>query len=165
MRRNAMAMAGGTTLAVLGALVGFAIGSGNRHEPLLAQRRLPVEVRTEIVRKTINIYRREHPHHPAGGWPPPGSVAAGSSESASLARTGSSGSRAAASAPSAAWVLSTRSSGRRRSARAPAAAGQAPANLRTRSSGASTSGSGAARPVRTSTSGRGGERDDGAHDD
>ena len=69
MRRMEMMTAGGVTLAGLGALVGLAIGSGDGGQKLVAQRTQPVEVRTEIIRKTVNVYRREHPHHapPAAG--------------------------------------------------------------------------------------------------
>ena len=66
MRRMELMTAGGVTLAGLGALVGLAIGSGDRPK-LTAPRAQPVEVRTEIIRKTVNVYRREHPHHAAGG--------------------------------------------------------------------------------------------------
>ena len=86
MRRMELMTAGGVTLAGLGALVGLAIGSGDRPK-LTAPRAQPVEVRTEIIRKTVNVYRREHPHHAAGTGP-----AGGSSSS-----TSAPGARAAAS--------------------------------------------------------------------
>ncbi len=65
-------------------------------------------MRTEIIRKTVNVYRREHPHHAAGTGPavrePSGTGAPparsrGASAAASVAtRTRSSGARAVAPA-------------------------------------------------------------------
>jgi predicted lipid-binding transport protein (Tim44 family) len=151
MRRKEMMAAGGVTLAGLGALVGLAIGSGDGGQKLLAQRIPPVEVRTEIVRRTVNVYRREHPHHASGNSP-------GLAGSASPAQR----STAPASATS-----RTRSSGARNIApAAPEASGVT--TLRTRSSGGSTlgGGSGSTRSVRTRTSGgRDGEGDGGGHGD
>ena len=63
MRRREMMTAGGVTLAGLGVLVGLAVGSSENGQQLIAQRTQPVEVRTEIIRKTVNVYRRAHPHH------------------------------------------------------------------------------------------------------
>jgi hypothetical protein len=115
MRRTELMTAGGVTLAGLGALVGLAIGSGERPK-LTAPRAQPVEVRTEIIRKTVNVYRREHPHHAAGTGPASGSSsgasATGARAAASIsARTRASGTAAVAPRSSATPVVTTRSSG------------------------------------------------------
>ncbi len=116
MRRAEMMTAGGVTLAGLGALVGLAIGSGEGTPKALAPRAQPVEVRTEVIRKTVNVYRREHPHHVTG----PGAGGRGSSGAniprtasalSAATRTRSSGAHAVAPTASAAPVVSTRSSG------------------------------------------------------
>ena len=83
MRRMEMMTAGGVTLAGLGALVGLAIGSGDRGTKLTVPRAQPVEVRTEIIRRTVNVYRREHPHHAAGTGPAGGSSSGISASGAS----------------------------------------------------------------------------------
>jgi len=69
MRRSEMMTAGGVTLGGLGVLVGLAIGSGGSTPKLIAQRAQPVEVRTEIVRKTVNVYRKAKPQHVAAAGP------------------------------------------------------------------------------------------------
>lgn len=153
MRRKQMMAAAGVTLAGLGALVGLAIGSGDGGQKLLAQRIPPVEVRTEIVRKTINVYRREHPHHASGSGPGLAGAA----------------SRAQPSTAPASATPRTRSSGAGHLAPgAPEASGIT--TPRTRSSGAPSSGggSGASHSVRTRSSGGGGgdgEGDGGGHGD
>src|SRR5450631_4718266 len=101
MRRMEMMTAGGVTLAGLGALVGLAIGSGGGGQKLALPCAQPVEVRTETIRKTVNVYRREHPHHVAGAGPAGTSAsrihAPGATALASVAtRTRSSGAGAVA---------------------------------------------------------------------
>src|SRR5664279_5781572 len=89
MGRREMMSAGGVTLAGLGVLVGLAVGSGEGGPKLIAQRTQPVEVRTEVIRKTVNVYRRAHPRHVAGTGPggtgPAGASAAGSRAAGSSA--------------------------------------------------------------------------------
>jgi hypothetical protein len=121
MRRMETMTAGGVTLAGLGALVGLAIGSGNGKQTLLTQRPQPAEVRTEIIRKTVNVYRREHPHHAAGTSPgghgSPGAPAGGPSAVVPAAstipavKTRSSGASSSSGGPGASRPVSSRSSG------------------------------------------------------
>jgi hypothetical protein len=162
MRRTEMLTAGGVTLAGLSALVGLAIGSGNGGQKLLVPRAQPVEVRTEIIRRTINVYRREHPHHAAGTGGGSSSGIPSPSQGARVAslpptRTRSSGTGAVAPTAPARPVVSTRSSGSRAGSTAVGNSGPAP--VKTRSSGASSSGSGSgsAHAVRTRASGGEGE--------
>jgi hypothetical protein len=114
MRRVQTMAAAGVTLAGLGALVGLAIGSGGGQK-LVAQRTPPVEVRTQVIRRTINVYRREHPHHVSGTGPggvPSGTALGGSSAATpAVARTRSSGAGAATPAASVSHPVSTHSSG------------------------------------------------------
>jgi hypothetical protein len=139
MRRIEMMTAGGVTLAGLGALVGLAIGSaGGSHLP--APRVPPVEVRTEVVRRTVNVYRHERPHHVAGAGP---GRPSSSSATPALALTRTRASGAPVSAPSAPSTpaVTTRSSGVR-SAPSSGAAGPKTHNVTTRSSGGRASGAG-----------------------
>ncbi len=166
MRRTEMMTAGGVTLAGLGLLAGLAIGSGDGNPATVAARPQPVEVRTQIIRKTVHVYRRPKPHHAAGGGSPglhrsagAGAVAVGAS-----ARTRSSGSHVAGSvaAGSAPAAVRTHSSG----ASAPVHS-SAPAShpVSTRTSGASHPSSGSAAPVKTRSSGHGGDGGDGGGHD
>jgi hypothetical protein len=147
MRRNEMMTAGGVTLAALGVMVGLAIGS-NQTGATIAQRTQPVEVRTEVVRKTVNVYRRAKPHHVAGVGP--GTSGRSSSTSPYYARpaTGTAG------APT------TRTSGAR--AVVPSSSATPPVSTRS-SGGASRGGSGATKAVSTRSSGGG--DGGGGHDD
>jgi hypothetical protein len=160
MRRTEMMTAGGVTLAGLGALVGLAIGSGDSGTKLTVSRAQPVEVRTEIIRKTVNVYRREHPHHAAGTGP-----AGGTSSGISA-----SGARAVASGPtrpgSATPVVTTRTSGSKGTSSSSPVGSSGSTPVKTRTSGASSSGggSGSSHPVSTRSSG-GGDGHGGGHDD
>jgi hypothetical protein len=178
MRRTEMLTAGGVTLAGLGALVGLAIGSGNGGQKLVVPHAQPVEVRTEIIRRTINVYRREHPHHAAGtgggsssGTPSQGATVAaqGATVAAPVAtRTRSSGAGAVAPTAPATPVVSTRSSGSKGTSGPTSAGGTGSAPVKTRSSGASSprGGSGSSHAVRTRSSGGGdGEDHSKGHDD
>jgi hypothetical protein len=138
--------AAGATLAGLGVLVGVAIGSGETKAKLAVQATQPVDVRTEVIRKTINVYRKAKPHH----------VAAGPARG-----PGSSGAPSAGSTPAGSAAPLTRSSGA-----APPAASAAPV-VSTRTSGASSSGgsSGSSHTVSTRSSGGGGGDGGGGHDD
>jgi hypothetical protein len=171
MRRMEMMTAGAVTMAGLGALAALAIGWGEGGKKLIAQRTQPVEVRTEIIRKTVNVYRREHPHHAAGSSTPgrgsSGTLPAGASAAASLAtRTRASGARGVAPTSYATPVVSTRSSGSKAASGSAPAGGSGSQSVKTRSSGASSSGggSGSSRPVSTRASG-GGDGHNGGHDD
>jgi hypothetical protein len=170
MRRTEILTAGGVTLAGLGALVGLAIGSGEGTPKTLTPRSQPVEVRTEIIRKTVNVYRREHPHHVAGtGAGGGGGRSAGSFVGAAggavATRTRSSGVRAAAPVASAAPVVS-RSSGARPTSGSGSSGGSGSRPVSTRSSGGGSTGggSGSSHRVVTRSSGGGGG-DGGGHDD
>jgi hypothetical protein len=178
MRRMEMMTAGGVTLAGLGALVGLAIGSSDGGQKLVAQRAQPVEVRTQIVRRTINVYRREHPHHATGRGPggaPSGTHAQGSATAAygpTRTRSSAAGTATAAGAvaPAASVtpVVSTRSSGSKGTSGSASAGGSGTQPVRTRSSGGSSSGggSGSSHAVRTRSSGGGdGEGNGGGHGD
>jgi hypothetical protein len=170
-RRETMS-AGGVTLAGLGVLVGLAVGSGEGGPKLIAQRTQPVEVRTEVIRKTVNVYRRAHPRHVAGTGPggtgPAGASAAGSRAAGSSAggavvgRTRSSGAGAVAPTSSAAPVVRTASSGSKSTSGSglPSSAGT---QVKTRTSGAGSTG-GSAKSVSTRSSG-GGDGKGGGHDD
>jgi hypothetical protein len=92
MRRIEMMTAGAVSLAGLGALVALAIGSGNSSQKLAAQRVPPVEVRTEVIHRTVNVYRRQHAHSAGAGAGGPGGASGGapahsSAPASSTART------------------------------------------------------------------------------
>jgi hypothetical protein len=167
MRRTEMMTAGGVTLAGLGVLAGLAIGSGEKAPKLIAQRSQPVEVRTEVIRKTINVYRRAKPHHVAAGSPGgagrPGTYSGRSGAVYSGATTRSSGAHAVAPAESAAPVVSTHTSGRRSTSSSGSGSGGGSVSkpVKTHTSGTTSSGgvSGSAKPVATRSSGGGGHDD------
>ncbi len=167
MRRMEMMTAGGVTLAGLGALVGLAIGSGDGGQKLPVPRAQPVEVRTEIIRRTVNVYRREHPHHVgrqrAGRQAAPASTS-GAGELSGGRRLGQHAHvRAGHAAPSRRRLLApavaTRSSGSRRTSGSSPAGSSGPSPVKTRSSGrahgSSRGGSGSSQPVSTRSSGGG----------
>jgi hypothetical protein len=139
MRRTEIMTAGGVTLAGLGVLAGLAIGSGEGNPATVASRTQPIEVRTEVIRKTVHVYRREHPHRVAGGG---GSF------------PGSHGSHGSGVGVAASGMARTRASGAAVAGRT--AVGSAPATVRTHSSGSSSpvrSSAPASHPVRTASSG------------
>jgi hypothetical protein len=163
-----MMTAGGVTLAGLGVLVGLAIGSGDGGSKLVAQRVQPVEVRTEVVRKTVNVYRRAKPHHVAaagpGGARSTGATAKGSTAAVySSTRTRTSGAHAATPAQSAAPVVSTRSSGARPTSSSGSGSGSQTVKTRTSGAGSSGGSSGSSHAVTTRSSGGG--DNGGGHDD
>jgi hypothetical protein len=168
MRRIEMMTAGGMTLAGLGAIVGLAIGSGTDGQKLAAQSIPAVEVRTEVIRRTVNVYRHGRPRLAgADGTPGRGAsgTSAGSRGSSYSARTRASGARPVVGA---APAVTTRSSG----AASAVHLGSSPSSARplhTRTSGAAPSpaGGGATRSLSTRTSGGGGdhERHAGERDD
>jgi hypothetical protein len=172
MRTKEMMSAAGVTLAGLGVLVGLAIGSGRNTPKLVAQRTQPVEVRTEVVRKTVNVYRRAHPHHVTGGpgggpggAGTPGRPGAPSSGVSARARTRSSGTSAVAPSSAAVPVVRTASSGSKASSGS-GTRSSAITPVKTRTSGGSAGGaSGSSKTVSTRSSGGHGEHDGGGHDD
>jgi hypothetical protein len=177
-RRMDLMTAGGVTLAGLGALVGLAINSGAGGHTLVAQHSPAVEVRTEVIRRTVNVYRRTQPHHVAGSGTgrasPRGAVHGTTSATysgAAAARTRASGATAgtgAQTAPSGASVVRTRSSGATSKPTSGSESGTTKAlTVRTRTSGGSTAGSGAgtSKPLSTRSSGSGGDGHGGGHDD
>jgi len=158
--------AAGVTLGGLGVLVGMAIGSGEAPR-LIAQRAQPVEVRTEVIRKTVNVYRRAKPQHVAAAGPGAGRGGARSSAvgGAAVAATRTSGAHAAPVGSSAAPVVSTRTSGARSTSGAGTqSSGNVPVKTRTSGGGAAGGGSGSSRSVTTRSSGGGGHNG-GGHDD
>jgi hypothetical protein len=179
MRRAEMMTAGAVTLAGLGAIVALAIGSGDAGQKLAAQRIPPVEVRTEVIRRTVNVYRHQRTNGAGVGAGSSGGAPWRSGAAASSATTRSSGApRAAPSAP----VVATRSSGASRTpapstsqarpvgtrssgASRPSGSSSSPARSVTRASGGGSSGAGPSHPVSTRSSGGGGERDGGGRDD
>jgi hypothetical protein len=181
MRRMEMMTAGGVTLAGLGALVGLAIGSAGDSPKLAAARVQPVEVRTEIIRRTVNVYRREHPHHATAGGRGTGGTGGGSASGVppggaggvayAATRTRSSGAGAAAPAY-AKPVVTTRSSGSKPAYASPSSGNSGPQPVKTASSGskstsgsASPGGSGSQAVKTRSSGGKGGGDNGGGHDD
>jgi hypothetical protein len=173
MRRIELMTAGGVTLGGLGVLVGLAIGSGTAAPKVIAQRAQPIEVRTEVIRKTVNVYRRAKPPHVAAAGPggrKAGSAGSGASalyaSSSAAPRTRTSGIKSAGTGSyAAAPVVSTRTSGAK-SSNGSSSQGSGSGTVKTRTSGgAASGGSGSARPVSTKSSGGGGGDNGGGHDD
>ena len=108
MTRSARTLVALALLAGLGALSAFALGATtdeSESSKTQAASKAPVEVRTEVVRRTIRIVRREHRRHPrhhsspaASAPPPPSSSSAGSSGSSSASSSGATAAAAAAPA-------------------------------------------------------------------
>jgi len=146
--------------------VGMAIGSGDAAK-LIGQRAQPVEVRTEVIRKTVNVYRRAKPQHVAAAGPggSRGGVRSSAVGSAAVVATRTSGAHAAPVGSSAAPVVSTRTSGARSTSGAGTqGSGGEPVKTRTSGGGAAGGGSGSSRSVTTRSSGGGGDNG-GGHDD
>jgi len=182
MRRTEMMTAGGVTLAGLGALVGLAIGSAGDSPKLAAARVQPVEVRTEIIRRTVNVYRREHPHHATAGGGGSGGAGGGSASGPPPAgaggvayaatRTRTSGAHAYAPASTATPVVTTRSSGSKPTYPSTSSGNSRSQPVRTASSGSkqtsgstSPGGSGSQAVKTRSSGGKGGGDNGGGHDD
>ena len=150
MRRKELMTAAGVTLAGLGVLVGLAIGSGGT-PPAVVQRAQPVEVRTEVIHRTINVYRKAKTPKVAGVGPG--------------GQAGRTSAVLRASAPAGVnYAPTTRSSG----ARASSPSYSSAPTVTTRSSGAAKSGGGSSAPVSTRSSGGGGNgggNGGGGHDD
>lgn len=163
MRRNQLMTAGGVTLAGLGVLVGLAVGSQGAAPAIVARRSQPIEVRTEVIHKTVNVYRRAKPPHVAAAGPGGARSASGALYGASTAaRTRTSPVHAATGAP-VGTVVSTRTSGAKAVSGSPQSSGSGA--VTTRSSGSAGGSSGSARPVSTRSSGGGGGDNGGGHDD
>jgi hypothetical protein len=164
-RKAELLIAGGATAAALGALVATAVPAGESGHRSLADRIPPVEVRTEVVRRTINIYRREHPHVAGAAPGVRGPVVSHGSPASGVASSRTSG-HASSAVPGAEAPppVRARSSGVSSHPETGRNTGASPP--RTRSSGApgGASSGGASKPARTRTSGRHGD-DGGGHDD
>jgi hypothetical protein len=169
MRRIEMMTAGGVTLGGLGVLVGLAIGSGTGTPKIVAQRAQPIEVRTEVIRKTVNVYKRAKPPHVSAAGP---GGKRGATSSAVYGRgsaaptTRASGIKSAGTGSYAAAPVATRTSGAK-STSGSSSQGSGSGTVKTRTSGgaASGGGSGSAKPVSTRSSGGGGSDNGGGHDD
>jgi hypothetical protein len=66
----------GASLVALGSLAGYTVGSGPAAEQhsAVAQKRRPVEVRTQTIRRTVRIVKHAHPprtRQAAASAPPP----------------------------------------------------------------------------------------------
>jgi hypothetical protein len=185
MRRTHARTAAGLTAFAAGVLVALSMRSSGTPTATLAARNPAVEVRTEVIRRTIHIVRHETAHGYAlvrGG----GSGTAPRALAPAAPRSRTSGSHTGSGSPAGTYVgppVATRTSGSHAaptSGAAPAptpvttrtspshvgstgtGGAGAPTTVRTRTSGAgSTSGSSSGSPVRTRTSGAGGKHDDG----
>lgn len=163
MRITNTRVAAAITALAAGALSAAALhqGTSTKSTSLAANQPPVVEVRTQVIRRTVHVVRHEHPPRPlrarttaAGGTPPPGGATAsaqraGATRAVAPVRTASSGARPVSEVP-----------------RTPVAS----APVRTRTSGSSApksaGGSSPKTPVRTRTSGgKGGGEDGGGHDD
>lgn len=161
-----------SAVGALGVVTGLALGSGHGPAAIDARARQPqpVEVRTQVIRRTIHVYRHAKPVAAGSGRAPNGArspAAAPSSRASGAAR-----STAAVGSPTAPV---TRASG---AAGAPRGVGS-PAAPVSRTSGAHSGGGSTSGPVRTHTSGggagspssgvktrsSGGGEDGGHHDD
>jgi hypothetical protein len=149
MRRIDIMTASAATLAALGALIGYAIGSSGVPSTKVKHAPQPVDVRTEVIRKTVNVYRREHAAHGTGSGAESAVGTGAASRVGAAARTRASGTHATSPAPEAG--VRTRTSG----AAAPGGSTTRPP-LRTATSGTTRSSAGSGSPVRTRTSGVGG---------
>ena len=167
MRRVEVLLATAASAAAVGVLVATAL-PGDAHRTTLADRIGPVEVRTEVVRRTINVYRREHPQHTGSSPGARGASRAAAPSSAPAALSRASG-RGAASIP--AGESQHSAPVRARSSGGPSSSGgshtTSPASApRTRSSGTGSATPGGARkPARTRTSGGHGDDGGSGHDD
>ncbi len=159
MRMTKTRIAAALTALAAGGLATVALrpSSTSRTTSLASASQPAVEVRTQVIRRTIHVVRHEHPPRPmrprttAGAGPSPRTGSAGATVGSAAAvtpRTASSGSHTAVSSAPAASV---------------------PAPVRTRTSGAPSSGNTGGKgsgtqhngPVRTRTSGGSGHGDDG----
>jgi hypothetical protein len=152
---------------VTGALAAYALRPGSAVTgPTARVQPQAVEVRTQVIRRTVHIVRHERPPRPRAthGASAAGSTATALARVGTAPRTGTSGSHAAlAGTPAAATAPRTRTSGST-TAVAPSSGSSAP--VRTRTSGGSTGGGSGTTAVRTRTSGGGEGSDNGkGHDD
>jgi hypothetical protein len=182
MKRSRNRIAAALTAVLAGGLAAFALRPSDKPTATLAAQHPVVEVRTQVIRRTIHVVRHQSAgHHPA----PRGAVATGSPGSgkrggaAGAVRTGSSGAHAASGSGAGSYVaasgaVTTRSSGSHAStpstSSAPSSSGSAPVRTRTSGSAGSTgtsshpSSGGGAKPVTTRSSGsKGGDGGDGGH--
>ena len=143
----------GATLAALGGLAAYALGSGDQPAASQAAKTQPVEVRTETIRQTVRVVKREKPHHPRRK--PHGSASAGSAPR-QVSAAAAPAAVAAAAPPASASHVTTRSSG---SAAAPAPV----RHVTTRSSGSAGTPA-TTHHVTTRSSGSGGGEHEHEHE-
>jgi hypothetical protein len=186
MRTTNTRIAAAITVLAAGGLSGAALQSATTsHTSASAAATQPaVEVRTQVIRRTIHVVRHERPPRPlrtgqkaggTGSTPGAGGIAASSAPP----RTASSGSHASISpvtsgyTPAAATTpVRTRTSGTKSTGSGSSGSHSTPVSnpVRTRTSGAPASGGSGgptthpAGAVRTRTSGGGGHDDGGGHD-
>jgi hypothetical protein len=168
LRRSELLIAGGATAAVLGVIAATAIPAGDKGHRTVADSIPPVEVRTEVVRRTINVYRREHPHRVGAtpGASPRGTATRSLSAATSTRTSGRPASSTGAPAAGFASPVRARASGVGSSPQSRPARGESHGTApRTRTSGSAGAApaAGSSKPARTRTSGGHGE--DGGHDD
>ena len=113
MRSASWMSAAAAALGGLGLLAGIAIGSSSSTPAVPVRRPQPVEVRTQVVRKTVWVYKKAHPAAAGSGKRPAGGAFAPATAAAPSTRT--SGHSSAGAVP-AAPVVSTRTSGTHTSA-------------------------------------------------
>src|SRR5690242_13671387 len=104
MRRTVTIMATAVGCLTAGALAGYAASSDSTNAPPVtaAERKQPVEVRTEVIHRTVRVVRHEKRKHrrrraaaPAVAAPPPRSVAPAATPSAAASTSAGSGSGSA----------------------------------------------------------------------
>lgn len=71
-------IAAGGTVAALGVLAAVALGAGSAQqpEPATAQKAPPLEVRTQVVHRTIRVVRHQKPRQPVAAAGPPATATA-----------------------------------------------------------------------------------------
>jgi len=65
MNKLSTKLAAGLTLVSLGALAGFAVKGNHSTASATAQKQPPVEVRTQVIRRTVRIHRKPKAPKPA----------------------------------------------------------------------------------------------------
>lgn len=58
MNKLSTKLAAGVTLVLLGGLAGFAVKDNHPTASTAAQKQVPVQVRTEVIRRTVRIHRK-----------------------------------------------------------------------------------------------------------
>lgn len=161
-----------SAVGALGVLTGLALGSGHTPAAIDARAKQPVEVRTQVIRRTVHVYRHAKPQPvAAGSGRAPGGARLPAAAPSSRA-SGAPGSASAAGPPAAPVTRASGAAGAPRAAGSPAApvsrasgvhsgSGSAPAGpVRTHSSGAASSPSAGVKTRASGGHGDGGRRDD-----